>query len=287
MIKNSKGEILEMKYINICPLHNMGLSNQIYTLVGCLVWCIKNNIRVTIVSNFLLDISQNSYCSSDKVFCLSSINQYLKNKYKINIVDITKTRYVNRKEELGKYLLKFNIPQCSDLINTDLGKDILSHLLFTPNLVSVPMKFLNSIVKKNTSSYNNIHVIHLRIEDDAIEHWSKANKLTTQKFRNLLVNKYTKLIEEHISPNELTILITGSINNEVVSFLKEKKYNYQYLVKQSRYREINAIMDLILGKMCSGIFIGAAGSTFSHILAINHSKDDRVRCHFVNMDNIQ
>ena len=228
----------------------MGLSNQIYTLVGCLVWCIKNNIRVTIVGNFLLDISQNSYCSSDKVFCLSSINQYLKNKYKINIVDITKTRYVNRKEELSKYLLKFNIPQCSDLINTDVGKDILSHILFTPNLVSVPMKFLNSIAKKNTSSYNNIHVIHLRID-------------------------------------ELTILITGSINNEVVSFLKEKKYNYQYLVKQSRYREINAIMDLILGKMCSGIFIGAAGSTFSHILAINHSKDDRVRCHFVNMDNIQ
>ena len=45
-------------------------------------------------------------------------------------------------------------------------------------------------------------------------------------------------------------------------------------------------MDLILGKMCSSVFIGAKGSAFTHVLQIAFDTDSRVKSYFVNIDNI-
>jgi hypothetical protein len=285
MIKNSKGQLLAMKYVDICPLLGMGLSNQLFTFIGALIWCIQHKIPVIIIGNFLLNINQKYYCSIDKVLCLTAMNDYIQNKYNVYMIDVNNTKYANDKEPLKKHSIKPSLPESSQLINTDMGKDILNHILFAPNLVAVPMNFLNSIVKEKT--YENIHVIHLKIEDDAIEHYSNVHKVTKQKFLKLAVNKYIELINKYIPPEDLTIILSGSIDNEVITFMKERKYNYKYLVKQSRYREINAVMDMILGKMCSGTFIGAAGSTFSHILSISYNKDDRVCSHLINMDNIE
>ena len=277
--------MIEVRYVDISSLSNCGLSNQLYILVGGIILCIQNRIPLLVVGRFLLEINTRYYSSIGKILYLSAINQHLRKKYSMSIVDISRTKFATRPGKLDLYKLNPSMGTCSELLNTDIGKDILNHMFFTPDLVSVPMKFLNTML--HGGGHDNINVIHLRIENDAISHWGAVNNMTAAKFRNEVTSRYIDLIKANMPKNQPILLLSGNIDNEVTAFMKENNYTYHVLTKQSKYREVNAIMDMILGKMCSGVFIGASGSTFSHLLAMAHSVDSRVSTHFVDMNNIQ
>jgi len=120
--------------------------------------------------------------------------------------------------------------------------------------------------------YNNqkINVIHLRIENDGIEHWSNQNNMNPNAFKRLLTIKYMQLIKNNIQKEDITIILTGDTNNDVVQYMKENEYNITFIDKKFNDnqpgRELNAIIDLIVGRYCNNVFIGCDGSTFSELL---------------------
>jgi hypothetical protein len=113
------------------------------------------------------------------------------------------------------------------------------------------------------SKYNKINVIHLRIEVDAILHWSKMNNTSEQNFKSSLENKYIDLFKKYISNTDQNIILSSEMNPKVTNFLRENNYNFRFIQKFFEDREKNAIVDFLVSKCCNNIFIGNGGSTFS------------------------
>jgi hypothetical protein len=120
-------------------------------------------------------------------------------------------------------------------------------------------------VKKIGINENSIvNVIHLRLEQDAIDCWSYDNRISREEFKNKLSETYIDLIKKTIHKEETTILLTYEYHNEVMDYLKNNQYQYFVLEKRKKAnREINAIIDLLNSKHCNNVFIGVTKSTFS------------------------
>ena len=147
----------------------------------------------------------------------------------------------------------------------DFFKKILNNLEYSDNIKNMVHDNINNLQLHN---YNGlINVIHLRLEDDAINHWSAQNNMCCISFKNTLINKYISEIEENIDRNCITIILSYSIDNEVINYLRNNQYNYKINSKNTCIgREINAIIDLSLGKLCNNVYIGPGTSTFTQCI---------------------
>lgn len=137
-------------------------------------------------------------------------------------------------------------------------------------------------------SNTKINVIHLRLENDAIKHWSNQNNVEENDFKTYLENNYIKLVKEYIDPTFKTIIV-GDKNNKVVDFLKNNNYDYIYYDLNFNGREINAIYDLIQSSQCNQTFISnfnydnLNGSTFSYYISLLSNPKTIIS---IDMDNI-
>jgi len=122
-----------------------------------------------------------------------------------------------------------------------------------------------------------INILHLRVEDDATNHWNKFNNLSNEEFKNKLEEKYINLIEKYINKEDQNIILTYSTNNKVIDYLKENNYKYYFIEKKVNLgREVNALVDFLISQECNNIFIGnfdmnnelINGSTFSYLISI-------------------
>lgn len=120
-----------------------------------------------------------------------------------------------------------------------------------------------------------VHVLHLRTEDDAIQHWSLQNKMTPDEFEIALSNRYIEVLMDHSHVRDGTLLVLSYREDGIVfDWLEENKFNYIHLKKdKNRGREWNAARDLTIGEsLGNGILIGVLdyyrmqGSTFTHYL---------------------
>ena len=81
-----------------------------------------------------------------------------------------------------------------------------------------------------------------------------------------------------------------STDNPVITFLKNHGYTCYFTDKLNIGREINALIDLNIGKLCNNIFIGnfnletLNGSTLSYYLINYFNK--KVKLALVDLDNI-
>ncbi len=171
--------------------------------------------------------------------------------------------------------------------NEDLFKKIVLKLRFNKKFYDIANTIYEEI------KVDKMHVIHLRIEDDAITHWSKQNRLSETEFKTVLEGKYEKIIKENILTGE-SILVLSHIKSAHL-FIKKLKNDYNIiLIDKEKYintadRELNAVVDLILSTYCSGIFIGnhnfrnKRGSSFSYII------NCLISCPkiFIDLDNIK
>jgi len=175
-----------------------------------------------------------------------------------------------------------------DWINTynkTIFDNILKNIVFLKNIV-LPENEHNYI-----SKYNKINVIHLRIEVDAILHWSKMNNMPQLFFQNYIEQKYINIIKKYINKNELTVLLTYSNDNKVIRYLKQNEYNYYISPKIDKWgREINAIKDASIIDLCNNVFIGnfnlqnLNGSSLSYYL-LNKLRPN-VKCITIDLDRI-
>ena len=269
-------------FLKLARENNNGLCNQLLSLVSAILFCIRTKKELLVVDKFLTEINTNSYCSISQVFNLIEINNYL-NKYKLKIVDgftINIDAYRPISWDVITLAKKHNNVRLLAFID-----EIYSNIYFSKYLMTYvsnfnPLKFIQSddVSSDETNTETNtdisinkrINVIHLRVENDAIEHWSKQNNMNKKVFRQLLVNKYIDLIKNNIQKEDRTLILTGDLNNEVVQFMKENEYNIMFINKKFNSdqptRELNAIVDLIIGRYCNNVFIGCDGSTFSELL---------------------
>lgn len=165
-------------------------------------------------------------------------------------------------------------------------EDILKNIVFHKKFIDFAED------NKNISSVNGkINIFHLRLEDDAVNHWSKQNKMEESIFKTMIENKYISVIQNHVDKSDINIILSASENNGVIDFLKKNGYR---TISPHKYftngRELNAIVDLLISKKCENVFIGAFnmeqlnGSTFSYF--ISKQLDSSVKQVLIDLDRI-
>ena len=245
-----------------------GLCNQINSLLSTICHCIQTNKNIIIIDKFLKEIHTSNYAPISNILDLEGMNLYLK-KYKIYLIDgcfiqnsklFNKTFIDNIKYIPAADWKLINSPQLVNITN-----EIYRNLKFNNIFTLLSNRFICNL---NIVDNDNINIIHLRIEDDALVHWSNLNKVDIPTFKLKLINKYIELINKLISKSDKTIVLSYNSNNEIIDYLKNNKYMYYYCNKNKNgNREENAIIDLLNSKHCNNVFIGVGGSTFSETIS--------------------
>ena len=221
--------------------------------------------------NDCLFISKNTILNNIKGDPCNGIKKHLFFNYKINNYNI---------EEIYDENLQNDI--CTDFMNAyyvntfgwidSLNKDMFENILIN---IEYNSDFINKsqfIIDNNIDTTDNINVLHLRLEDDAIHHWSKMNNMNADTFKLYIEDKYIALIKKYIKHTDKNIILSQSLSNRVINFLITNNYKYIFTPKFFDDREKNAIVDLLLSKKCTNIFIGnfnlvnLNGSTFSYYI---------------------
>jgi hypothetical protein len=230
----------------------------------------------------LTDFIKNKYYKENKLvihnnYCLNDIKgdpcpgkiKHLILKYKINNNIIEEIYHEHNKNINihfdGPYLFSFGYV---NLFKNDMFNKILPNILFNNDFI-----IKSDIIKKQMNINKKINIIHLRLEDDGILHWSNQNNITAIDYKSYLEEKYIHLIRTYISDVDETILLSSSLSNKVIDFLNVHNYNYKFIDKCFKDREKNAIIDLLLSSCCNNIFIGNFninnnnGSVFSYYIS--------------------
>jgi hypothetical protein len=191
--------------------------------------------------------------------------------YKINGYDIEEIFDETLKEHI--YIDILNATYINNFatfffFKTQIFNNILVNLEYNTHFIEKSQIVLDKM-GLNDDNTNKINVIHLRLEDDAIRHWSRQNNMTEEVFKSYIENKYIDLISRFINKNDSTFILSYSLSNVVIDFMVKNNYNVILSEKQFDGRELNAIVDLLVSKSCNNVFIGAynfeneTGSTFS------------------------
>ena len=225
-----------------------------------------------IIDKFLANVHTKVYCSIDTILCLPAMNTFLQ-KYNLALVD---GAHINHKNTPGLKMLQlgWGWEIIHDPANENIKKELYQSIRFTPSIVYPALKFANDII--NRRKKGTINVVHLRIEPDWLDHVAlySVPRVSQEFAYNDIANKYIDLICRYIQKDELTFILTGSLNNKVITYLRENKYMYFLFPKITHYREINAAMDMVIGKQCNNVFIGCGASSFSEILKYRITGDN-------------
>ena len=148
-------------------------------------------------------------------------------------------------------------------VHNDNSKEFLyflRNIYFCENISTIS----NNYVIENIDIKQKINVIHLRLEDDAIQCWVKDSIYTDPQIYKIAVeNKYIKIISDNINKDDNTIIICGDYNNAVVNYLDKNNYKIFKTPKFDTNRDVAAIYDLIISQNCNNIFVGILESSFS------------------------
>jgi len=249
-----------------------GLCNQLWSVISGIIICIKDRVRRLLIDKFLLNVHTSTYCSIDKILCLPSMNIFLQ-KYNLEIAD---GEHINKRNTPGLKVLQLGWEVIQDPVNNNLKKELFQSIRFVASIVDPALKFVNDNL--NNRKKGTINVIHLRIEQDWLDHVSSGRKPRVSPYviYNEIADKYINLIRQHIQTDDKTFILTGSSNNIVTDYLRNNQYTYFLFPKITPHREMNAAMDMVIGKTCNNVFIGCGGSSFSDILL-----------HRITGDNVQ
>ena len=229
--------------------------------------------------NAPLDIITINYGTNETNY---DITEFIKNTYFNNTLCIDKNCNFNDikgdpcpgviknliiKYKIGDYLVEEIHNECMNS-NIEIKFDnILKNITFNSDFI-----LKSDLILKEININKKINIIHLRLEDDGLLHWSTYNHMTYDEYKSYLEEKYINLIKKYISKTDENIILSSSLSNGVIDFLNNNNYNYRFIDKCFKDREKNAIIDLLVSKCCNNIFIGNfnihknRGSTFSYYI---------------------
>ena len=202
----------------------IGLCNQLQTIVKGILLAIKYN-RNIYIDKFQIDLESNRLADIHDILDINKMNVFLKDVIKTHIV-ILNTLNTNIYSNLDKYKLPNvdynNIPY-STYINDDIELNKHMEIIYLGNIVSLcifksfnyswvdyssdnlyhvimnNIKFNQIFYKlkdyiKQELNLTNFNCIHLRIEDDAIKHFSHCYNLSCDEYNRNLINFYNNNI---------------------------------------------------------------------------------------------
>jgi hypothetical protein len=254
----------------------------------------KSNIDLTdyVIENFCKDnvlcINKDIVLNDIKGDPCIGIKKQLFLNYKINEYLVEEIYEENLTDDISIDILN------SDYIHDFAWIDSFDKVMFENILtnISYHSDFTNKSedILKKINIDNKINVIHLRLEEDAINYWSKMNNLNQEMFQSYIENKYIDLIEKYVSKTDQNIIVSSSLKNKVIDFLIENNYQCIFNDKYFEDREKNAIVDLLVSNYCNHIFIGnfnikhSNGSTFSYYIG-KYIKNDITEI-YIDLDKI-
>lgn len=280
-----------MTYMHYSKIYHpgSGLTNQIFSLITSIIIAIYERDPIVVFDQFLDDFSKEDYTIISNIIDLEQTNIFLIERYGVVLIDgnnidsrVVPENIINVINETKKYNYAFG--WIND-INKELFDDILLNIRFCHDFIEKADSFIQKIGDKKTN------VIHLRLEDDAIIHWSKKNDMSEIEFKQYIEDKYIELIKLHIDKNDETIILSSSSKNGVIDFFEREGYSYKFTEKHFAGREKNAIVDLLISKRCNNIFIGnfnpvnLNGSSFSYY--ISKSLQNDVKKIMIDLDRIR
>jgi len=285
----------------------IGLGNQIYTIVKGILLAIKYN-RNIYIDKFQIDLNSGRLCNINEILDIKKINIFLQTIIKTNIeildtideniintisnyclpnIDYTKIStitYINNYIEINSHM---NIIYLGNIVSLDLFQSFgyiwnvytdTNFYYLLMNNISFHKKFyiLKDKIKEELN-LNNYNCVHLRIEDDAINHFYKCyHNLTIEEYNNNLLKFYTT----NMPTQNITYICSGIINfdnninlNYYNDLMKNNKLlcDKQNIVLDTYYtsnRELIAIVDLLLA-FDSTYFIGYDFSSFTQLIKCN------------------
>jgi hypothetical protein len=141
--------------------------------------------------------------------------------------------------------------------------EILKNIKFSDTFIN-KANDIKKIICNNDSQQ--INCIHLRLENDYIEHYENIYKIDKKLIKKAFEDAYIQTINESILKSELTIVLSGDFDNNVIKFLQNNNYNFITTSKLYEDRELNAIVDLEIGLLCNHTYIYTFESSFSYTL---------------------
>jgi hypothetical protein len=195
----------------------------------------------------------------------------------------------------AEYIFKFiNLNDIYSKNNADIFEEILLKIQyvdefknFSSNTIqkikptfNIPSKLCD--ISAENSLCKKINVIHLRVENDAIDFWSSINNMTYSEFQMQIEAKYIELIKKYMDKRDKIVILSNSSVNGVVEFLVKNNYDIVISEKYFDCREKNAIVDLLVSRVCNNVFLGCinnkiiyfnnfsfimTGSTFSYYIS--------------------
>ncbi len=256
-------EILNKKYqIYIFDASKMNLNLQSIKIDD-------NEVLYDILKDIVID--SKLYISKEYIFEKYKDRNYVINIY-LKIDDKTFNLYTNLKNgkiekelkiDLNYNNIEFEVGSIWNKENTKLFEELTNYIYFQKKFYIVVEEWL----EKNNLKNKIYNTLHLRIEDDAIEHWSKQNNMDKKTYKEELIKKYKYLIKKYFDNKIPLVLLTYDLNNEVIDYLKKKKYKIYFRDKKKEDgREINALYDFLIGEKTEGIYMGSLCSSFTQIL---------------------
>ena len=288
----------------------IGLCNQLQTIIKGILLAVKYN-RNIYIDKFQIDLKSGKLTDINDILDINEINQFLEYKIKTSI-KILNTIDINIINKLENYYLPNidynNIPYCS-YINDEIELNENMEVIYLGNIVSIDIyrsfncsyeysdnNFYTLIMNnikfhktfytlkdyiKQELKLTNFHCIHLRIEDDALRHFSNCYKLSIEEYNTKLKKFYDDNII-NISQDQKKIYICSGIlefdntinltyyenlikNNTLLCDKNKIKLDEYYLCN----RELVAILDLLIS-FDSEYFVGCNISSFSQVIRINH-----------------
>jgi hypothetical protein len=138
-------------------------------------------------------------------------------------------------------------------------------LRFVHLLSSIP--FTAPFVEQRTVKFDQVTtVIHLRLEQDAINSFSQQIAMTGAELKSRLEDTYIAIIRRHVAPNTAVLVLSGDYDNRVVRFLHDEGYKVVTTEpKPWTKRELNAVHDLLAATDTDAkTFIGVYESSYSY-----------------------
>jgi hypothetical protein len=158
---------------------------------------------------------------------------------------------------------------------TEFTKGIFKNITFQPIFLQKANEFIIQVREKNKEK--KINCIHLRLEDDAVQHWASENNLHPTDFKMIIEDKYIDAITKNLNKEDVTLILSDNYDNRVIQFLRENGYNYINTPKISQEREVAAIYDLHIGQYCDNIYILVYDSSFSYTLLYRIFEQNRFK----------
>lgn len=237
-------------YLKVAKDDMSGLCNQIYSITGCIEYCIKNEINNIVCDGFLLEIKTKEYCLLSQVMDMKKINEILK-IHKLELRDATEDERRTIQFQQSPVLYMGNS------FNAKIFTNILNNIIFLEDY---------NTIAKNIVKYDKINVIHLRLEYDAVNVFSKHMNIHPDVYRVVNEHRYIESISKYIDKNVMTVILTNDKSNRVIDYMKRYKYKFILTEKKFDKRELNALVDLHIGFMCNTVLIGSYDSSFSYTI---------------------